>query len=201
MPGIVEQVRDGSTFRVELLLPSASADAASRQHVMIVLHLAGLQCPRCPLPLAVLQAQQAQVQYMAEQLNQISPSLSTQGKSFQHLFVSSPHISKHSSRVSATFLLYCFRSQAWSILLNRLMYSPPVGSNPSDDFLFHSCPSLTPPPSPSPLQLLADDPSARIEPVKEEPAAPFATEARLFAENRLLHRDVGVRIELRTVAS
>jgi hypothetical protein len=61
VPGIVEQVRDGSTFRVELLLPSSGADASSRQHVMIVLHLAGLQCPRCPLPLAVLQAQQAQV--------------------------------------------------------------------------------------------------------------------------------------------
>jgi hypothetical protein len=69
VPGIVEQVRDGSTFRVELLLPSsaggagagADASSSSRQHVMIVLHLAGVQCPRCPLPLAVLQAQQAQV--------------------------------------------------------------------------------------------------------------------------------------------
>jgi hypothetical protein len=67
-------------------------------------------------------------------------------------------------------------------------------------FLFHSRPSLTSL-HPFPTQLLADDPSARVEPLKEEPAAPFATEARLFAENRLLHRDVGVRIELRTVAS
>jgi hypothetical protein len=28
-------------------------------------------------------------------------------------------------------------------------------------------------------QLLADDPTARVEPLKEEPAAPFATEVRV----------------------
>jgi hypothetical protein len=52
--GVIDQVRDGSTVRVELLL-----NPATFEHAVIVLHLAGVQCPRVPLPLAVLQAQQA----------------------------------------------------------------------------------------------------------------------------------------------
>jgi staphylococcal nuclease domain-containing protein 1 len=53
VPSIVDQVRDGSTFRVELIDPRTPL-----QHHSIVLHLAGVACPRTPLPLSVLQAQQ-----------------------------------------------------------------------------------------------------------------------------------------------
>ena len=52
IPAVVEQVRDGSTIRVELL-----NGAEPLAHTVIFLHLAGVQCPRTPLPLSVLQSQ------------------------------------------------------------------------------------------------------------------------------------------------
>ena len=52
VPAVVDQVRDGSTLRVELL-----NGAEPLQHTSIFLHLAGVQCPRTPLPLSVLQSQ------------------------------------------------------------------------------------------------------------------------------------------------
>lgn len=47
--GVVDQVRDGSTLRVELIHPNAPL-----KHSMITLHLSGVVCPRTPLPLSVL---------------------------------------------------------------------------------------------------------------------------------------------------
>ena len=52
IPAVVDQVRDGSTLRVELLNGTEPL-----QHTSIFLHLAGVQCPRTPLPLSVLQSQ------------------------------------------------------------------------------------------------------------------------------------------------
>ena len=52
IPAVVDQVRDGGTLRVELLNGSEPL-----QHTSIFLHLAGIQCPRTPLPLSVLQSQ------------------------------------------------------------------------------------------------------------------------------------------------
>ena len=52
IPAVVDQVRDGGTLRVELLNGSEPL-----QHTSIFLHLAGVQCPRTPLPLSVLQSQ------------------------------------------------------------------------------------------------------------------------------------------------
>ena len=52
IPAVVDQVRDGSTLRVELLNGSEPLN-----HTSIFLHLAGVQCPRTPLPLSVLQSQ------------------------------------------------------------------------------------------------------------------------------------------------
>ena len=52
IPAVVDQVRDGSTLRVELL-----NGAEPLQHTSLFLHLAGVQCPRTPLPLSVLQSQ------------------------------------------------------------------------------------------------------------------------------------------------
>ena len=52
IPAVIDQVRDGSTLRVELLNGSEPL-----QHTSIFLHLAGVQCPRTPLPLSVLQSQ------------------------------------------------------------------------------------------------------------------------------------------------
>jgi staphylococcal nuclease domain-containing protein 1 len=50
--GVVDQVRDGSTLRVELIHPSAPL-----KHTMITLNLAGVSCPRTPLPVSVLKEQ------------------------------------------------------------------------------------------------------------------------------------------------
>eukprot|EP00455_Lapot_gusevi_P054374 TRINITY_DN86_c0_g1_i1.p1 TRINITY_DN86_c0_g1~~TRINITY_DN86_c0_g1_i1.p1 ORF type:complete len:967 (-),score=426.63 TRINITY_DN86_c0_g1_i1:213-3059(-) len=96
VPAVVEQVRDGSTFKVEFA-------AEGMNHYSIVLHLAGVQCPRVPLPLSVLEAQYKQA--------------------------------------------------------------------------------------------MEENPDAKLEPPREEKAGPYAIEAKLFSENRLLHRDVGLRIE------
>lgn len=50
--GVIDQVRDGSTLRVELIQPSSPL-----KHLMITLNLAGVSCPRTPLPLSVLRQQ------------------------------------------------------------------------------------------------------------------------------------------------
>lgn len=49
LPGVVDQVRDGSTLRVELVHKDNPL-----KHQMITLYLAGVSCPRTPLPLSVL---------------------------------------------------------------------------------------------------------------------------------------------------
>lgn len=46
IPAVVDQVREGSTLRCELLDPNMGLT-----HTMINLHLAGVQCPRTPLPI------------------------------------------------------------------------------------------------------------------------------------------------------
>jgi len=55
LPGVVDQVRDGSTLRVELIHPQAPL-----KHTMITLNLAGVSCPRTPLPLSVLKQRHAE---------------------------------------------------------------------------------------------------------------------------------------------
>jgi len=49
---VVDQVRDGSTLRVELVHP-----ANPLKHTMVTLYLAGVASPRTPLPLSVLRQQ------------------------------------------------------------------------------------------------------------------------------------------------
>jgi len=46
LPAVVDFVRDGSTLRCELL----GLDDTDLHHTMIMLHLAGIQCPRTPIP-------------------------------------------------------------------------------------------------------------------------------------------------------
>ena len=49
---VIDQVRDGSTLRCELIL-----DPNTLTHALLTLHLAGVQCNRMPMPLSVLQQQ------------------------------------------------------------------------------------------------------------------------------------------------
>lgn len=53
LPAIIDQVRDGSTFRVEI------HGLNGLQHDIITLYLAGVQCPRTPLPKSVRDANAA----------------------------------------------------------------------------------------------------------------------------------------------
>eukprot|EP00475_Leptophrys_vorax_P017560 TRINITY_DN2419_c0_g1_i1.p1 TRINITY_DN2419_c0_g1~~TRINITY_DN2419_c0_g1_i1.p1 ORF type:complete len:990 (-),score=358.13 TRINITY_DN2419_c0_g1_i1:152-3121(-) len=52
--GIVEQVRDGSTLRVEVFDPE---DESGLTFYSIVVHISGIQCPRVPPPYSVLYEQ------------------------------------------------------------------------------------------------------------------------------------------------
>lgn len=53
LPAIIDQVRDGSTFRVEI------HGVNGLHHEIITLYLAGVQCPRTPLPKSVRDANAA----------------------------------------------------------------------------------------------------------------------------------------------
>jgi staphylococcal nuclease domain-containing protein 1 len=50
--GVIDQVRDGSTLRIECIHPSNPL-----KHTMVTVYLAGVACPRTPLPLSVLRQQ------------------------------------------------------------------------------------------------------------------------------------------------
>jgi len=52
LPAVVDQVRDGSVLRVELIHP-----ANPLRHTMVYLNLSGVSCPRTPIPLSVLKQQ------------------------------------------------------------------------------------------------------------------------------------------------